>query len=186
MSIQDQFARPDWLNSIVRWDQSYSSPEELMQVAFKIALGNVANGGGPFSALIADAQNRIVEVGWNNVVRSHDSTAHAEVHCIRRAQQLLKTHDLNASARGQLTFYVSCSPCIQCFGAIYWSGLKNIIASASKADAESIGFDEGPVSPALWQAAKELKNIQYTQGFLSGPESGAPFEAYKKNSGLIY
>jgi tRNA(Arg) A34 adenosine deaminase TadA len=186
MTCPDQFARPDWINSIVKWDYSYPTPESLMKVAFEIAVGNVAQGGGPFSALISDPTGKIVEVGWNNVVKSHDSTAHAEVHCIRRAQRLLQTHDLNSSSRGPLNFYVSCSPCIQCFGAIYWSGLRNVIASASKEDAESIGFDEGPVSPALWQSAMAQKGIEYVQGFMAGKESQAPFEAYKKGSGVIY
>jgi tRNA(Arg) A34 adenosine deaminase TadA len=176
----DQFARPDWLNGIVDFDARYAGPEALMKTAFQIAIGNVQQGGGPFSALIADADYRIVEVGWNNVVRSHDSTAHAEIHCIRRAQKLLGTHDLANTPRGNLTFYVSCSPCIQCFGAIYWSGLRNVIASASKTDAESIGFDEGPVSAELWQHAKQLKGIEYRSGYLYGPESKEPFVAYTR------
>ena len=39
----------------------------------------------------------------------------------------------------------SCEPCAMCLGGILWSGVSTMLCSATKTDAEAIGFDEGPV-----------------------------------------
>lgn len=187
MSGYDQFATPEWLRDLVSFDKPYSDPKEIMRAAVRVAVENVRQGGGPFSAVIADASGRVVEAGWNNVVQSSDSTAHAEIHCIRRAQRKLGSHDLSSVSLAQpLSFYVSCAPCIQCFGAIYWSGLRRVIAGARKEHAESLGFLEGPVSGALWDAALRDKGIEYSADLLPDAEVRGPFEAYAKSGGEIY
>ena len=58
--------------------------EELMRKAIELSRENVANGGGPFGAVIAK-DGEIVATGVNRVTASCDPTAHAEVSAIRAA-----------------------------------------------------------------------------------------------------
>lgn len=152
-----------------------------MDLALRIALESARHGGGPFGAVVADAQGRVVEVGWNQVVASHDSTAHAEVVAIRRAQAKLGTHRLDGHA-----LYTSCAPCIQCFGAIYWSGLARVVASARKEDAEAIGFEEGPMDGALWARALSEKGIAYEPDVRRDEAALEPFRVYARRGGTNY
>ena len=58
--------------------------DELMREAIRLSIENVANGGGPFGAVIA-RDGEIVATGVNRVTANNDPTAHAEVSAIRRA-----------------------------------------------------------------------------------------------------
>ena len=58
--------------------------EELMRKAIELSTENVANGGGPFGAVIAK-DGEIIATGTNRVTSSCDPTAHAEVSAIRAA-----------------------------------------------------------------------------------------------------
>ena len=52
--------------------------EELMRKAIELSIENVANGGGPFGAVIAK-DGEIIATGANRVTSQCDPTAHAEV-----------------------------------------------------------------------------------------------------------
>ncbi|NLF25696.1 MAG: nucleoside deaminase [Deltaproteobacteria bacterium] len=186
MSEGDYFSTPEWLSSLVAWDRPGFTPQLLMKTAIDVAIASAKNGGGPFGAVLADASGKIVEIGWNYVVKSHDSTRHAETHCIRRAQNLLNTHDLGAPGLPELALYSSCSPCVHCFGVIYWSGLKKVLAAATKEDAEAAGFDEGPLTPDMWAAAKERKGIEYTPCFCRDQQALEPFRVFAALNGKLY
>ena len=54
-----------------------------------------ANIGGPFGAVITDKDDNVIAVASNTVLGSCDPTAHAEINAIRKAGQVLKTHDLS-------------------------------------------------------------------------------------------
>ena len=56
--------------------------EELMRKAIELSIENVANGGGPFGAVIAK-DGEIIATGANRVTSQCDPTAHAEVSAIR-------------------------------------------------------------------------------------------------------
>lgn len=111
--------------------------ENLMREAIRLASENVANGGGPFGAVIADKDGNIVATGVNRVTDSNDPTAHAEVSAIRAATAKLKTFNLQG-----YSIYSSCEPCPMCLGAIYWARLDKLYYGNSKADAKRIGFDD--------------------------------------------
>ena len=51
--------------------------EELMRKAIELSIENVANGGGPFGAVIAK-DGEIIATGVNRVTSQCDPTAHAE------------------------------------------------------------------------------------------------------------
>ena len=52
--------------------------EELMRKAIELSVQNVAEGGGPFGAVIAK-NGEIIAMGVNRVTPDCDPTAHAEV-----------------------------------------------------------------------------------------------------------
>lgn len=177
-------ARPPWVDALVDGFPTQATPEQLMQLAVAIAQANAENGHGPFGAVVADAEGDVVEVGWNAVVASTDSTAHAEIVALRRAERRLGTHDLGTVAG--LVMYASCAPCIQCFGALYWSGLKDVAAAARRDDAESLGFKEGPVSPDLWKRALDERGVRYRAGFGRSAAALRPFATYRQKGGPLY
>jgi guanine deaminase len=108
----------------------------LLHKAVDLAKDGIRLGNGPFGALIVRGDNIIAEAS-NQVVMSHDPTAHAEVLAIRKAAEILKTHDLS-----DCTIYTSCEPCPMCLGAIYWSGIKRVVYAAGRGDAELAGFSD--------------------------------------------
>ena len=76
-----------------------------MRKAIELSRENVANGGGPFGAVIAK-DGEIVAAGVNRVTASCDPTAHAEVSAIRAAASKLGTFNLSG-----YEIYTSCEPC---------------------------------------------------------------------------
>lgn len=110
--------------------------EELMRKAIELSIENVANGGGPFGAVIAK-DGEIIATGVNRVTSLCDPTAHAEVSAIRAAATKLGTFNLSGCE-----IYTSCEPCPMCLGAIYWARLDKMYYANNKTDAKNIGFDD--------------------------------------------
>jgi len=110
--------------------------KELMRKAIELSKENVANGGGPFGAVIAK-DGEIVATGVNRVTASCDPTAPAEVSAIRAAASKLGTFNLSG-----YEIYTSCEPCPMCLGAIYWARLDKMYYGNNKTDAKNIGFDD--------------------------------------------
>ena len=110
--------------------------EELMRKAIALSVENVADGGGPFGAVIA-RDGEIIATGVNRVTSNCDPTAHAEVSAIRAACKTLHTFDLSGCE-----IYTSCEPCPMCLGAIYWAHLDRMYYGNNKHDAAHIGFDD--------------------------------------------
>lgn len=107
-----------------------------MRKAIGLSIENIANGGGPFGAVIA-RDGEIIATGVNRVTSEHDPTSHAEVNAIRNACRKLNTHDLSGCE-----IYTSCQPCPMCLGAIYWAHIDKIYYGNTQTDAKEIGFDD--------------------------------------------
>ncbi len=72
------------------------SPEELMRRAIELAAKNARRKmGGPYGAVLADADGKIVSEGVNGAGSRADPTAHAEVMAIRLAADKLGMADLS-------------------------------------------------------------------------------------------
>ena len=110
--------------------------DELMREAIRLSIENVAEGGGPFGAVIARG-GEIIATGVNRVTAANDPTAHAEVSAIRRAAKALGTFNLSGCE-----IFTSCEPCPMCLGAIYWARLDKVYYANTKADAKAVGFDD--------------------------------------------
>ncbi|MFA6812899.1 MAG: nucleoside deaminase, partial [Bacteroidaceae bacterium] len=92
---------------------------ELMRKAIQLSIENVANGGGPFGAVIADKKGNIVSTGINQVTSSCDPTAHAEMNAIRQLATLEKKPD-------GLVLYTTGEPCPMCMSAIMYAGIGEV------------------------------------------------------------
>ena len=129
---------------MVDWDRALTSAEERMGLAIELAALNVeADTGGPFGAIVVDtADGRLLGVGVNRVVPLGNSMLHAEAIAVMGAEQRVGSFSLAGQAR---ELYSSCAPCAMCLGAIHWSGVARLVCGATRADAQALGFDEGPV-----------------------------------------
>ncbi len=113
-----------------------NNDRRFLKRAIEIAAEGIDKGNGPFGAVIAK-NGRIISEAVNSVVLLKDPTAHAEILAIRQASEYLSTHDLS-----DCTLYTSCEPCPMCLGAVYWSGIKKVVFSTGRADAELAGFSD--------------------------------------------
>jgi guanine deaminase len=110
---------------------------KFMQAAIEEAHTGVRqNDGGPFGAVIVK-NLEIIARGHNQVIKTHDPTAHAEIVAIRQATHLLKRFDLS-----DCEIYTTCEPCPMCFAAIHWAKMKKLYYGCTRKDAAAIGFDD--------------------------------------------
>jgi guanine deaminase len=98
--------------------------------------GMQAGDGGPFGAVVVK-DGQVVAAGHNQVLINHDSTAHAEIVAIRKAEKTLATHDLSACE-----IYTTCYPCPMCLSAILWARIKTVHYGCTMEQAAAIGFDD--------------------------------------------
>ena len=108
----------------------------FMQMAIDLSIENVANGGGPFGAVIV-REGKVIATGTNRVTATADPTSHAEVNAIRAACAAERSFKLEGC-----TIYSSCEPCPMCLSAIYWAGIERIFYGNTKEDAARINFDD--------------------------------------------
>lgn len=125
---------------------------EFMQMAIDLSVENVANGGGPFGAVIV-RDDKVVATGVNRVTANHDPTAHAEVSAIRNACKELGDFKLDGCR-----IYTSCEPCPMCLSAIYWAGISKIYYGNTKQDAKMIDFDDSFIYDEIGKSS-EMRSI---------------------------
>ncbi|MGM7698494.1 nucleoside deaminase [Microbacterium sp. A84] len=112
------------------------SDKDFLQQAVRLAVDNVAEGGGPFGALVV-RDGEIIGVGQNRVTRDHDPSAHAEVMALRAAGQHIRDFSLEGA-----TLYSSCEPCPMCLAASLWARVDRVVYAADRHDAAAGGFDD--------------------------------------------
>ncbi|MFJ7911166.1 nucleoside deaminase [Kitasatospora sp. NPDC096204] len=111
--------------------------------AIDLAASARAHGNHPFGALLTDPSGGVLLTAENTVLTDHDVTAHAETNLVRQACRTLAPHLLNGTV-----LYSSTEPCAMCAGAIYWSGIRQVVYALSATDLNSIaGVD--PDEPVL-------------------------------------
>ncbi|WP_276496155.1 nucleoside deaminase [Pontibacter litorisediminis] len=118
-------------------ENNQAKHEAFMREAISLSIEKMKEGfGGPFGAVIV-RNGMVVARGYNNVLHTHDPTAHAEVEAIRSASHTLGTHDLS-----DCEIYASSQPCPMCLGAIYWARLRKVYYGNPHQEAARIGFDD--------------------------------------------
>ena len=179
MAPQLTITIPDFVANVVDRAGICDNDDSRMQLAIQLAHANIEHGGGPFGAVVFSGTN-VLAAGVNLVLDVGYSIAHAEIVALTHAQHRLR-HIVNP---GPLTLVTSTEPCCQCFGAVVWSGIERLVCGAISADAEAIGFDEGP-KPSAWVAELQRRGIQVTERVCRDAARGV-LEEYKRRGGTIY
>ncbi len=129
--------------------------KQFMREAIRLADESVANGGGPFGAVVVK-DGKIVAGSSNSVTKDNDPTAHAEVNAIRQACRKLGTFDLS-----ECVIYTSCEPCPMCLGAIYWAHIDHIYYGNTRTDAAHINFSDDFIYEEI-DKPLSLRTIKFT------------------------
>jgi guanine deaminase len=159
---------------------SKKNHRKLMELALEEARKTVNdNVGGPFGALVIDADGKILSIASNTVLGDHDPTAHAEINAIRKATKSIDSHDLSGC-----TLYTTAYPCPMCLGAIIWSNIKKVYYGCTEEDADHIGFRDDFIYRFIESGRKDLKILD-----LEEKERDlclTLFKAYKDNQKEMY
>jgi tRNA(Arg) A34 adenosine deaminase TadA len=173
---------PGWVDDMVQAAIDSGGPlrtdAERMGLAIALSRSNVERGGGPFGALVFSGAS-LIGAGVNRVMDTGFSIAHAEIVALMRAQARVRT-----ASGGPFALVATTEPCCQCFGALVWSHVDDLICGATTADAEAFGFDEGP-KPPDWVGVLQRRNIQVRQ-HVRGDEARSVLAEYQKRGGAIY
>jgi tRNA(Arg) A34 adenosine deaminase TadA len=176
------FTLPQWLGKAVDDAQKRLTTErERMHFAIELSRLNIERGGGPFAALVFN-KDTCVGVGVNRVTETGLSIAHAEILALMSAQTWF--HEQALPAVPWLTMYATTEPCSQCYGALIWSSVNRLYCGATTADAEAIGFDEGP-KPTGWVNELERRNVTVFRE-LCREDAVNVLRDYQARGGLIY
>jgi tRNA(Arg) A34 adenosine deaminase TadA len=144
-----------------------------------------AGNGGPFAAIVVDAASGdLVAAGVNIVLSSGLSSLHAEVTTLGMAQTALGRWDLGADG-ADLQLVVNWRPCVMCYGATMWSGVRSLVIAGDGPELEELsGFDEGPMVDD-WIAQFEARGIAVTTG-VRRDEAIEVFRAYGASDAVVY
>jgi tRNA(Arg) A34 adenosine deaminase TadA len=177
---------PSWLADCLDEQPTVlETAEDQMAYVHALADRNWREGnGGPFAAIVVDpATGEVISAGVNVVLGTGISSGHAEVTALGLAQERLGTWDLGAFR--ELALVVNWRPCVQCYGATLWSGVRRLVVAGDGPELEQItGFDEGPMV-ADWAEQFEARGITVTQDVLR-EEALAVFRAYAASDPLVY
>jgi tRNA(Arg) A34 adenosine deaminase TadA len=175
-------ALPAWIDDeLADVPAAVPSREGRMRLVHRLADRNWREGnGGPFAALVAErASGRIVSVGVNVVLSSGVSSAHAEVVALGLAQMATGNWDLGGDGLPAHELVVNWRPCVQCYGATMWSGVRGLVVAGQGPELEEITtFDEGPVG-SDWAQQFETRGIEVV-GDVLRDEALAVFRNYRK------
>jgi tRNA(Arg) A34 adenosine deaminase TadA len=162
-------ALPAWIDDeLADVPAAIGDREGRMRLVHRLADRNWREGnGGPFAALVAERDSgRIVSVGVNVVLGSGVSSAHAEVVALGLAQTGIGGWDLGGAGLPAHELVVNWRPCIQCYGATMWSGVRSLVVAGEGSELEEITtFDEGPLG-ADWAEQFEARGIEVVSDVL--------------------
>lgn len=130
--------------------------QDYLKEAIKRArIGLENKEGGPFGAVIVDKNGRIIGLGNNQVLKTNDPTAHAEIVAIRDASKTINTYDLTGCK-----IYTTSEPCPMCLSAIIWSNIKEIYFATSRYEVAKVGFRDELIYNYLEGKNKEILKIE--------------------------
>lgn len=187
-AISFSAALPEWL--LADFDgwlrRPLATPEQRMELVLDLADRNWRAGtGGPFAAIVVDdVSGGIVSAGVNVVLSSGLSSTHAEVVALSLAQVRLGRWDLGA-AGADLELVVNWRPCVMCYGATMWSGVRALTIAGEGLECETLtGFDEGPM-PADWSSEFERRGIRVRVG-VRRDEAVELFRRFGASDPIVY
>lgn len=93
-----------------------------MEQAYAHAVKAKELGEVPIGAVIVNDANELLGSGWNQVIKTYNPTAHAEMIAIKAASETIQNYRLVNT-----TLYVTLEPCCMCAGAMIHSRVKRLV-----------------------------------------------------------
>ena len=154
----------------------------FVQRTVDLAVANVARGGKPFACIVVErTSGEVLIEATNQVARTGDVTAHAEITAIR---------ELAARGRTDLAgcdVYVTASPCPMCTGALYYADPEQVVFAATR-EQEAAHYEDGNRWMTLLgfydEFAKAVtdRNLPHSQGEVEDPAAGFKAHAAEHDS----
>jgi tRNA(Arg) A34 adenosine deaminase TadA len=184
LPLQLHITLPVWVHEL-SLAMSYPGDKAKVALAIDLARRNVeARTGGPFGAVVFNADDRVIAIGVNRVLEQSCSVAHAETMAYMLAQQRLQRSRLNEDGR-PVTLATSAQPCCQCYGATFWAGIDRLLIGARSEDVMALTeFDEGPL-PADWIGELTRRGIEVVRDLQREPARDV-LMAYGAQGGVFY
>ncbi|WCJ35716.1 tRNA arginine adenosine deaminase [Euphorbia peplus] len=120
--VKDKF--DEWEEAYIRESEQRKIDEMFMREALLEAKKAADTWEVPVGAVLVQ-HGKIVARGYNLVEQLRDSTAHAEMICIREASNQLRSWRL-----AECTLYVTLEPCAMCAGAILQARIDTLVWGA--------------------------------------------------------
>jgi len=98
----------------------------FMREALRLAQMAADVGEVPVGAILV-RKGQVIGKGFNQPVRTHDPSAHAEICALRDAGQVVGNYRLPDA-----TLYVTIEPCTMCYGAIIHGRVKRLVFGAAE------------------------------------------------------
>ena len=177
LSVEFEASLPGWLVDelpALAAAGPLETAEDRVALANRLADRNWrAGNGGPFAAVVVDATSgKLVSVGVN------------EIMALSLAQRRLGRWDLGADG-ADLELVVNWRPCVMCYGATMWSGVRSLLIAGEGAEVEELtGFDEGPM-PEDWIGEFERRGIRVSVG-VGHDEAIEVFRAFGASDAVVY
>jgi tRNA(Arg) A34 adenosine deaminase TadA len=179
---------PFWLREeLDNMPEIYPNLNDRMKAVIRLSQLNIDHQtGGPFAAAVFEKDSgKLISIGVNRVMPLNCSTAHAEIVAISLAQKKLGTYDLGRLGVPPMQLVVNWRPCVMCYGAVLWSGVKSLVIAGSGPEMEMLtGFDEGPLHPE-WVKELEIRGIELVDNVLRS-EALSVFETFKERNLFVY
>ncbi len=107
---------------------------DLMQLAIAEARAAEAAGEVPVGAIVVSPAGEVLASGNNQVLHTHDPTAHAEIVALRAAGQRLNNYRLLGC-----TLVCTLEPCAMCASAILHARIARLVYAAADPKAGACG-----------------------------------------------
>ncbi len=128
--------------------------DPFLREAIALSKSAVERGNEPFGAVLV-RDGAVILRAENSVFTGHDMTNHAELNLVKLAAQ---HHD--AAFLADCTLYSSTEPCAMCAGAIYWSGIGQMVFACSEARlGEIAGIGLNVPSRAVLQTGARMVTV---------------------------
>ena len=179
---------PEWVTEVLASKpETYPTIEDRMRLIIEFSQHNIDHEtGGPFAAGVFEEETgKLVSIGVNRVMPLNCSSAHAEIVALSMAQRKLDSFDLGGPGLPSHQLVVNWRPCLMCYGAVIWSGVRSLVIAGSGPELESItGFDEGPMGDD-WVEDLEKRGINVIDDVLT-EEAVKVFHSFKEKGMFVY
>lgn len=133
----------------------FASEEALMRLAMAEAQAAELAGEVPVGAIVLSPAGDVIGRGNNQVLRTNDPTAHAEIIALRQAGQSLANYRLLGC-----TLVCTLEPCAMCAGAMLHARIARLVFAARDPKAGACGSVLSVMNhPSLNHAAEVLEGV---------------------------